>query len=145
MVVHSEPGPGWVVEATVAATTASADVKHAVNELLLREGHDATLFLPVSALHGSCGSESPAGSTVALILDSGNGTLRSPVPAIWGSKTFKWGDLLDWEWALLNLESFHLWLESKKLLVFLIRPIGHVVDTDSVTSGNLVVLLYHLE
>ena len=78
MIVHGEPGPGWVVEATVAAIAASTGIDDTVNELLLGEGHDCTLLLPVSALHGSGGSESPAGSTVALVLDSRNTKADSP-------------------------------------------------------------------
>lgn len=55
----------------------------AINELLLREGVELFVLEEVSTLHGSSGGESPAGATLTLVLDWGDGTLSSPVDGIW--------------------------------------------------------------
>ena len=51
----------------------------AINNLLLREGLKFSRDDLVNTLEGTSGGEGPAGSTLSLVLDWGDGTLCSPV------------------------------------------------------------------
>ena len=51
----------------------------AVNELLLGERLEASLFLSIKTLNGGNGGEGPARSTLSLILDGGDDAVSSPI------------------------------------------------------------------
>jgi hypothetical protein len=68
-----------LLETTVATVVTPLEAGGAVNELLLGERDEATGGEEVSTFEGTSGGESPAGTALTLILDSGDGTLGSPV------------------------------------------------------------------
>ena len=72
-----------VLEGLVHKTTVAAKVLQeavvALNELLLREGKEFSRGNEVSTLEGTGGGEGPAGSTLSLVLDWGDGSFVAPV------------------------------------------------------------------
>ena len=90
----------------------------------------------LSTFHGGGSRESPARSTLSLVLDSVNSSLSSPIEGcteFWNF--FKNGWLINGLWALV----------SEKFLVFFMSPGGHEVVTNSesvvLISVNLGILL----
>lgn len=63
----------------LVATIAAVSIVDAVTELLLGEGDKLSSPDLVLTLEGTSGGESPASTTLTLILDSGHGTLGNPV------------------------------------------------------------------
>jgi hypothetical protein len=73
---------------TLPATVATAADFITVDELLLREGEEITGRNLHGTFEGTSGGESPAGTTLTLILDGVDGTLGDPVDAIGEVGTF---------------------------------------------------------
>jgi len=152
-------GESIVHETTIATLVALGG--RAVNELLLREGVELFVLEEVSTLHRSGGGESPAGTTLSLVLDWGDGTLSSPVDGIWEtlhvssvssvstlvvssfvvSLTIMVSPVVSLVLVLLGVV-----LESEKFLEFIAGPVGHMVNTPGGIIGlNLVVVIDPLE
>jgi len=86
----------------------------------------------VTTLHGTSGGERPAGTTLALILDGGDGTLGAPVDS---------GRVRLGQDFVVLLVLGHLGV-SKEVLVLPVGPVGHLVVAEGEVSVGLVVLLY---
>ena len=110
-----------VHETSIATVVALAG--RAVDELLLGEAWEAALGEVVGSLKSTSGREGPAGAALALVLDGGDGTLGSPVDAVW---------------SITDVDDFHsvgvVWLafESEELLVLVFGPVHHVVLPEGV-------------
>lgn len=152
-------GESIVHETTIATLVALGG--RAVNELLLREGVESFVLEEVSTLHRSGGGESPAGTTLSLVLDWGDGTLSSPVDGIWEtlhvSSVSSVSTLVVSSFVVsltimvslvvsLVLVLLGVVLESEKFLEFIAGPVGHMVNTPGGIIGlNLVVVIDPLE
>jgi len=90
--VVSSVGEGfnWVT------TVATIIVGVTVNNLLLREAEKLVVVDLVPSFQDTGGGESPARTALALILDLGDGTLASPVNAVWeiSLDVVDWGDFV---------------------------------------------------
>jgi len=86
--VLSRDGGGLVVIEGFVLPSSIASVVHggAIDELLLSEGEKGTSFHEVSAFHSHVGGEGPARSARALVLDSVDSSLGSPVDAVGGGR-----------------------------------------------------------
>jgi len=96
----------------------------AVDHLLLGEGQKLVGSHVVSALDGSSGGESPAGTALALVLDSVDGTSLSPVDGLWDVLSVEDGDVL----GSLN-EVMLRSLVSQESLVLVMSPVRELVVT----------------
>ena len=111
-------GTGWLT--TIASIRAISSTVSAVNKLLLREGKKLFCGNEMSTFKGTSGRESPAGAALTLILNSSNSAGSDPVD-------FRCISLLknDSFSGRFNLSS------AKQSLVLLLRPVRHVVVTES--------------
>jgi len=77
-------------ESSVASLVALA--VRAINEILLRQANELLLSYEVASLSRSSSGESPAGTTLLLVLDGGNSSMLIPVPggrkSLWKSVSF---------------------------------------------------------
>lgn len=134
----------------------------AVNKLLLGEGLEVLVGHEVGSLQGTGGGEGPAGTALSLVLNWGDGTLRSPVDGGWKifeSFEMSWLVMLVmslvvlWTlvmsmasvvstWALVVLRFV---LETEHSLVLFWSPVNHVVNTPDGIIGVLLVVLLDLD
>jgi hypothetical protein len=85
--VLGNPVEGVVHPATVAASvraTVAEDV--AINQVLFRKRSQSVAGNSNGTFNGTSGGEGPARAALALVLDTSNGTGRSPIHRGWGSK-----------------------------------------------------------
>jgi len=82
---------GIIHPATIAASIATINITR--HQLLLREGSKRSVLVVVSTLQSTSGRERPARSTVALVLDSSDGTSSGPVNR-GGKRRTRFGDVL---------------------------------------------------
>ena len=127
-----------VLEGVVHKTTIAAVVLlGALNELLLGERNKLAGGEEVSTLEGTGGGESPAGTTLSLVLDRGDGTLGDPVDLVSEIGGVELGNLV----GLLEVSSVAVHGTS-----LLRGVVGELVDTNSPGVAVLgVVLLNELE
>ena len=107
---------------TIAAFVVSVG---AVNELLLGERLQLAVLDEVGSLNGASGGESPAGATVTLVFDFGDGALLHPVDF------FGDGSIQERDWLFVLLSGGLL--EASSLGSFLLGHISELVDGEGVS------------
>jgi len=110
----------------LVSTAAAVGLRDAIDELLLREGVELSGPDLVSTFEGTSGGEGPAGSTLSLVLDGGDGTIISPVP---GASDLNVGERDGGVEARVFTSS-----ESEEFLVFSISVGGELVVCDGKVS-----------
>jgi len=107
---------------SLKSTIATSVLLNAINELLFGELEKLSSLNEMLSLHGGGGRESPAGTTLTLVLDWVNGSLSSPVN---GGREVGSGELGDR--VVLNS-----WLSSKMSLELLLSHGRELVVLDNV-------------